>query len=272
MRPPALLARWLLPAVLLLATTDSRAQKAAPAKPPAAAAPNQEAKALFEKGLALSGESRWAEALEAFEASYKLAPVPVVQYNIAYNLRTLGRYVEAKQRLQSLIDTSRDPKATPIKPALKQDIDQLFAEVKDKVVRLTVRLDPPDGELQVDGTVTKLPPDGVLEFDPGKHVFVIKKEGFETTSITRTLSSTDTEMQLKAPARKTETRLIEREKVVESPDRPFYTRAWFWTVTGVVVLGGATAIYIATRPGDQAPLTQPPSRTVDRIIPTAFHF
>ena len=263
------LARWIVCSALLSSPTllagDARAQK------PPATAVNPEAKALFDKGMALSAESRWAEALEAFEASNKIAPVPVVQYNIAYNLRTLGRYVEAKQRLQALLDAAPGAKP-PLKPSLKQDIDQLFSEVKDKVVRLSVKLDPPDGDLQVDGTPTKLPPDGALEFDPGKHVFVIKKPGYETTSITKTLSSADSSLVLQAPKVKTETRIVEREKIVEPPSRPFYTRGWFWTVAGVVVIGGAAAVYLATRPGDQASPQDPPTRTVDRIIPTAIRF
>lgn len=265
------LARWVVCSALItspaLVAGDALAQKATPAAP----AVNPEAKALFDKGMALSAESRWAEALEAFEASNKIAPVPVVQYNIAYNLRTLGRYVEAKQRLQALLDSAPTARP-PLKPSLKQDIDTLFGEVKEKIVRLSVKLDPPDGELQVDGTTTKLPADGTLEVDPGKHVFVIKKQGHETTSISRTLSSSDTTLVLLAPRVKTETRIVEREKIVEQPSRPFYTKGWFWTVTSVVVVGGAAAVYFATRSDDPASPQAPPSRTVDRIIPTGIRF
>ncbi|MCS6901369.1 MAG: hypothetical protein RMJ98_17265 [Myxococcales bacterium] len=229
----------------------------------------KEAKVLFEEGMKLSQESRWAEALDAFEKAYQLNPLPVIKYNIAFNLRALGRYVEARRRLTSLIQETEHLKPS-LKPALREDIHNLYEEVRSKVVTLQILLDPPDAELQIDGNPILLDDRGQVELDPGKHVFVLKKEGYETTSVSRTLTSSDKELKLVAP--RSETRTVEVIRSVTQPETPLYRRFWFWTATGAAVLGGAVVIYLVTRPAGAPPRDLPPPATVDRIVPTVLRF
>jgi hypothetical protein len=158
----------------------------------------------------------------------------------------------------------------PLKKALQEDIKHLHEEVTGKVVQLRVIIDPPDAELQIDGSAAVPGEQGTVELDPGKHVFVLKKEGHETTSVSKTLSSSDTELRLKAPRKETKT--VEVVKTVERPERPFYRRFWFWTATGAAVVGGAAVVYLVTRPEEAARREAPPPSTVDRIFPTALRF
>lgn len=254
-----------LAALLLIgaASLDASAQpKSAEAK---------EAKALFDQGMGLSTENKWPEALEAFEKSNKMVPLPVVQYNIAFTLRAMGRFVEAKQRLQTIIDAIPTLKP-PLKPALKEDIDHLYAEVKEKIARVSIEIDPVDAELQIDGNGTKLPPGGAIELDVGKHVFLLKKDGYETTSVTKTLPSGNSSLRVTAKE-------IPPPQVLTAPPppppppRPFYTRPWFLTTAGLVVAAGAAVtVYIVTRPEDARQPALPPTSTIDRVIPTMFRF
>jgi hypothetical protein len=227
-------------------------------------------KALFEQGLALSDEGKWAEALEVFQKSDEAAPSPVVQFNIAATLRALGRYVESNQRLERLISQSQGSK-TPIKPGLRKDIDQLQREVKEKIVVLRLQVDPEGAEVQVDGSPLKASSEGKIELDPGKHVFLVKKEGYDTTSVTKTLGPSDTEMRVTAPRSRVIETVVEKPVEVEV-ERPFYTRFWFWAATGAVVVGSAAVIYVATSPRDKKEPASPPSASLDRVIPTLIRF
>ena len=218
------------------------------------------AKALFEEGVALSDEGKWADALAAFQKSDALAVSATVRYNIGTTLRALGRYVEAKRTLEQVLSGGA------LKPALKKDVEKLLAEVRGKIVTVSLALSPVDAQVQVDGGPIARLPDGRLEMDPGKHVFVISAAGYDTTTVTQTLAPSDRQITLTAP------RAVSRVQVVEVKQTPFYARAWFLATVGVAVAGGATVgIIFATRPKETPPAATPPA-TVDRILPAAVRF
>ncbi|MDI1475767.1 CDC27 family protein [Polyangium sp. y55x31] len=236
---------------------------AGPAKP----TPEQrEARALFDQGLALSDEGKWAEALEAFRKSDDISPSTSVRFNIAASLRALGRYVEARDTLDGAV-TDAEARKVPIKPALKTEIDKLREEVIGKIVRLELQKSPADAEVTVDGAPMKLASDGRAELDPGKHVFVISAKGHDTTTVTKSLSQGDTSLLLTAP----------RSASTEAPkpqEPPFYKRGWFWgTVGGVVgVAAAVTVIVVVTRPGETPATAGPPTSTIDRVFPATVRF
>jgi len=224
------------------------------------------ARALFEQGIALSDEGKWAEALECFRKSDRLVPSPTVRYNIAVSLRALGRYVEARGTLREILDPSPAPKQ-PLKASLRADCEKLLAQVRDKVVDIRIRVRPKGAQLQIDGTAALVDEDGHLELDPGQHVFTLTARGYQTTTVTRELTPADTELVLSAP------KLDGSEgSGAKQPSSPIYESGWFWAVAGVVVVGATTAI-VLTRHADQpgATLSAPPS-TVDRVLPAWVRF
>ena len=58
-----------------------------------------EARALYEKGSVLGQQSRWADALAAFERSFKLRPHAATIYNVAQCFRATGQYARARAHL-----------------------------------------------------------------------------------------------------------------------------------------------------------------------------
>jgi tetratricopeptide (TPR) repeat protein len=221
---------------------------------------SRRARALFEEGVALSDEGKWADALAAFQKSDELVPSPVARYNIGTTLRALGRYVEARKVLQKLVDDAPTFKP-PMKPALQKDVNKVLGEVKEKIVTISVKVTPVDADVQMDGTPLSRLPDGRVELDPGKHVFVASAKGFETTTVTQTLTVSGAEVVLAAP------KIVPKVQVVK--ETPIYARAWFITTLSVLVAGGAaTGIIFATRPKTTPP-AGPPTATVDRVIPAA---
>jgi hypothetical protein len=221
------------------------------------------ARALFEEGVALSDEGKWSDALTAFQKSDGLTPSASARYNIGATLRALGRYVEARKVLEGVVAADA-AKTTPMKPALKKDVLKLLGEVKGKILAVHLRVTPADAAVQMDGSPAVPGPDGRLEIDPGKHVFVASKTGFETTTVTQVLSGNDADVVLTAPA------VVAR--IVEVKETPVYARAWFITTLSVAVAGGAAVgIIFATRP-KETPAAGPPPATVGHVIPAAWRF
>jgi tetratricopeptide (TPR) repeat protein len=219
------------------------------------------AKALFEEGVALSDEGKWAEALAAFKKSDELVSSASARYNIAATLRAMGHYVEAKAELERIF---ADTSSKALKPALKKDVDKLLAEVKAKIVSLTLAVSPAHANVEMDGSPIQLGPTGEIAVDPGKHVFVVSAEGHDTATITHTVEPGVREIALVAP------KTIAKIQVVEA--KPFYTRAWFIvTLSVVATAGAATGIILGTRPRETPPAS-PPQATVDHVIPAGWRF
>jgi len=223
----------------------------------------RQARALFDQGLALSDEGKWSEALEVFRKSDTLTASANVRYNIAAALRALGKYVEAKRTIDETI-AAGDAKTLTIKPALKKELEKLRAEVAGKIVHIRFRKSPADADVEVDGSAVSEGADGRVGLDPGKHVFVIRKQGYDPTTVNQTLSAGDTEVVLTAP----------KTKVVEVPrNDPFYKKGWFWgTVGGVVAAGAAVTVIVVVTGADKNAGAAPPDSTVGRVIPAALRF
>lgn len=92
----------LLAALLLLHPT---AVAAPPDPSPPSASAQQDAARLFELGLAWLEQHRFAEAVQAFELAYRLAPHPDVLYNIALVQLELARLDAAEASLRQLLES-----------------------------------------------------------------------------------------------------------------------------------------------------------------------
>jgi len=220
----------------------------------------EQARALFDQGLALSDEARWSEALDAFKKSDALVHSASVRINMAVTLRALGRYVEAKRIIEDLLARGVDDK--PLKPASQKDVEKLRDEVVPKIVHVELKRNPSDGSVEIDGTLFLVAADGRVELDPGKHVFILRKRGYETVTVTQSLEGREAVVILTAP----------KLDIAPPPDdRPFYKRGWFWaTVGGVVAAGAAVTVVAVVLDSDARAPATPPTSTVGRVIPAAF--
>ncbi len=220
----------------------------------------RQARALFDQGLALSDEGKWSEALDIFKKSDELQHSANVRFNMIATYRALGRYVEAKRLADELLAKGVDDK--PLKPALQKEVEKLRDEVSPKIVTAVIKRSPADGAIEVDGTLYIVGSDGRIQLDPGRHVFVLKKEGYDTATVSKSLEGTEVEVVLTAP----------KLKIAPPPEeKPFYKRGWFWGTVGAVVVGGAAVAVVAVVSTSNAPAAAgPPSSTVGRVIPAAF--
>jgi hypothetical protein len=184
-------------AVAFLATgRDALAQPAAPARPTAPAAPSrpaapaptapapadaspdahkEEARAHFEKGVALTRENDWAPALAEFLESRRLFPTRTATQNAALVLQRLQRFDEALDLFETLL---RDfPNLPPEDKTQAQ-----LAVIKLRGLVGTIDLDGAElgAEISIDGRDRgDYPPPAPLRVAAGTHVVRVYKEGFE---------------------------------------------------------------------------------------------
>ena len=100
----------------------------------------------FQRGLALAAEEQWGEALEAFLEAADARDSAVVQFNLAYCYRALGRYVAAQRAITRAL-------ATPelLTPPELEDARGYLAEFSELIGTLDITLTPKSAKLSVDG-------------------------------------------------------------------------------------------------------------------------
>ncbi len=145
------------------------------AEPPVLSRDAQEARELFYRGLSLSEEARWADALEAFERSFALVQRPSTQYNLANALFNLGRAVEAEATITSYLESAEASEEPAERIAAAHE---LAALARQRRVTLRVHVSPEDATLTLDGR--EVPGAGVREVrvDPGDHVLRVTMVGY----------------------------------------------------------------------------------------------
>jgi hypothetical protein len=145
----------------------ARAQRVAPVAA-------NEARALFERGLAAADAERWGEAVLYFQRSLALVSRPSTQLNLGNALVRSGRPVEAERTLSELLASGglRD------EPARAAQARTMLGEARRAAVTLRVRVGPAGSSaagvsLSLDGVPRAEAPDApglyTLRVDPGSH-------------------------------------------------------------------------------------------------------
>lgn len=171
----------ILAVALALATAPLRtahAQSTAPTATPTAPTPATPAppalvgRIRFEEAVAALNEGRFADAATSFEASYRVNPVPVVLFNLAFAYRGLGRNLDAIDSIQRFLAA---PGSTP-EDRIAAGREEL-ARLQTTIVRLTIRVTPAQAQVAIDGH----PPHREGNFylsDPGRHVITATLDGY----------------------------------------------------------------------------------------------
>jgi hypothetical protein len=183
LRAPVLAAMraFLLSAAVSIAVPSvahAQAQSATPesARPPT---PIDQARLLFTRGVAALEEGVFADAAQAFEQSYRLNPAPVVQFNLGFAYRGLGRNLDAIEALERFLAQPGNTPAAQI-AAGREELERLRATI----VRLTLRLTADDSVVSavrsvvaIDGHAPRMEASTLL-CDPGHHVITATLDGY----------------------------------------------------------------------------------------------
>jgi len=229
--------RLALVLTILLAATAAGAQDVPPPTDESAAL---EARTLFEDGVRMSREERWAEALDRFRRSRALVPRPSTLFNIAIALDRLGRARESIAAIDEYLTIS-DPVRDE---ADRREAVRLRVEAQARLAHLTVAVVVADATVELDGA--PIDPGTEQLVDPGDHVLVANAPGYRTTRVSLTL----------APGGHVE-RTLELARVVattSAPEEPARGTSLledpvFWAIAGGVVavgLGVGIGVGVAT--------------------------
>lgn len=131
-----------------------------------AEAQERSAREEFVLGQRAADEHRWADALAHFQRAYASSSNPVALYDAATTLRLLGRYVEARDALATLLSSHPD-----LALDLREGALAMRADVEPRIARLVLALpELPGLAVRVDGALREVTlPEDTIELDPGEH-------------------------------------------------------------------------------------------------------
>jgi len=215
--------RALLGLILLVAPATASAQyrvEAPPSDP--TDAEMERARALYVEGGEQVAEGRWADALDAYEQSYRLSGIPAALFNAATTLRSMGRHRDARDLFRQLLELP------DLDAQTRSDAEQRLREESGRValILLVGLADAPDATVALDGRDLPGPPDDPLELetDPGEHAVAVLREGYAPWRRALTLEDGGRETL------RVELEPLDTEQVWESPI--------LWTIVGVLLVGG----------------------------------
>lgn len=143
---------------------------------------DEEARSLFERGVAAAREDRWSAARELFVRADRLMPHPNIRMNLAAALVHTGRLRQAAE-LYELILEQHAAEIGDQAAWLRRALDG----VRARLGVVTIRLDgAADGDvLEVDSEAVSLVDGGAVLFtDPGDHLIEVRR-GAETIATRR---------------------------------------------------------------------------------------
>jgi hypothetical protein len=237
------------------ATAPASAGVPSPAPAPAPAGPSDHdaASASFNRGLELLRKEEHAAALAEFERAYQLSPVYQVLYYIgALNVR-LERWARARRAFDLYLKLGG--------PHLSaQRVDEVHAhldELSQKTATLTLTLNVPGADVQVDGAPVEATAVSGLILDSGEHVVSVSKPGFkpleqvlraidgENVHLVLPLARSNTDEPTPVPHRLPDE--TTSNPLTIPPDRvESSTPLWIpWTVTGALAAGWVTTAGLA---------------------------
>ncbi len=252
----------------LLAAGPAGAQPA-PTQPTGASTttqPADEARRLFEAGVAAMQHEDWPAALDSFERSSALRRSAAVALNQAVVLRAMHRYIEARVRLNEFNELAS--------PQQHQQHDADVVRMSSEMSRLLGRVRIPEvipvsATVAIDGRPARLNEAGEAVVDPGDHSLHAEAPGYE--SLDRTFRVGESELHEERirlavvppptatvtphPAETTPATPVD-PRVAPTPapaaSRPLYARWWLWAGIGAVALAGVVTGVVIGRSGTNA--------------------
>lgn len=218
----------------------------------------ERARALVIQGVRQLQRGDYLSALKRFQQAYATYASPKILFNLAQTYRELGRKVAALDAYERFL---RDTPANT-RPKLVRLARKRVQVLKRQLGTLRVEVSSPGAAILIDGQEVGLSPMDVPQrLEPGRHVVVVRREGYLTATETVTVRAgqrVTRKISLRKPS----------SKVVVYRERRKPRKGWgvFWTGVGVTA---ALAVTLAVTGGitlyEQAVLDDE-SRSVERRL------
>jgi len=124
------------------------------------------ARELFRQGNLLIGESRYLEALDAFQRAYTAWQNPKIQLNIATTLRALERRSAAILAYREYLRAAEPP------PERRAEVEAILRDLDGLVAHVKLVLPADTRRVVLDGTPLPADSTAQLSLDPGHHLLV----------------------------------------------------------------------------------------------------
>lgn len=206
------------------------------------AARKEEAGRYLERGNAHLEAGMVEEALQAYRDAYDAYPSPKIYYNIAEAERELGRFVEAADDYQRVVDEV-DPESPLVSAA-----EEKLLDLDKQLARISVVTDPEGAQVRVGDRVLGTSPVTDVRVEPGYDVEVAVLLGDR-----RQAQNVDL---VAGESRAVRISLSDLTPVDEPPvvvaEEPITSKWWFWTAigAGIVVAGTAVGVAVSASSGD----------------------
>jgi hypothetical protein len=145
----------------------------APAAGLAQEEPANEAKVLFDEGVTLSQEQRWADAVERFERSLRLADRPSTRFNLVHAYAALGKPLEVARHALAFLSLSPEPHRAQARAEAQQ---ALTVASRDLAILSTQAL-PRASTVWVDGAAPAVRDATRVYVLPGVHRLELRMAG-----------------------------------------------------------------------------------------------
>ncbi|EYF06182.1 PEGA domain-containing protein [Chondromyces apiculatus] len=144
----------------------------------------QMARVLFERGVAAWDAEKYDECRLFLTAAWRMKQHQQISLNLGSCEYKLKRYVDAGQHLGHYL---REAPATPDTRERRAAAQAMYDEALKHVVRIEVRITPPDAEVLLDGSALGRGPFAAeLVVAPGPHALELRAEGHETERLSLT--------------------------------------------------------------------------------------
>jgi hypothetical protein len=230
----------------------------AQAAPLAAQSPEEQARALFEQGLAASDAQRWDEAAVLFQRSRELVERPSTLFNLVVVLHRLGRYRDGLEAGSAYLRIAGSESGDK-----RAEIDRLLSEMQLAVGSLRLKIQPRAARVTLDGAPLAEP--YAVALDPGRHVLSVSAKGHEPETRQLVVErggkyALDVTLVPEAPPSLPPVAVVSDDQAAPgelaqpgSSRRQRRLRRALWTVGTLVVAGGLAALIVTTRPEESKP-------------------
>jgi hypothetical protein len=178
--------RHVVSVVLALALVAPRAAHATPTNP--TPAEMSEARARYERALALTEEGNYDEALLEFQRAYAVAPTYKLLYNLAVVSVAVHDYVKAVDYFERYLIAG----GTEVEPVRAADIDKQLERLRARIATIRVTVNVPGADVAIDDVVVgKAPLAKPITVNPGRHRVSASSTGYFPTATVVELAGRD---------------------------------------------------------------------------------
>lgn len=135
------------------------------------------AKKMFKEGVSYFESGKHAQALKAFQKSYKLRPHWAIRFNLGLCYKEIGMYTEAKEEFLGFLEEG----GSKVKNATEKEVGKELAILSGIIATIEIDINVDGAEIWMDGKYfADLPIKDKIDMDPGSHLIAIHHEGYKS--------------------------------------------------------------------------------------------